>query len=70
MTTEAYLTREGVLKLVENANPDEISPGPKRDWIVDFQRRRPSMQKAEAIREVLKHIGAPDWTLPSPQVVS
>ncbi len=66
---EAYLTREDVLKLVETTDPAEIKPGPQRDWFVDFQKRRPLMSEAQAMREVLERIGAPDWTMPGPQVV-
>lgn len=65
---EKYLTARGVLLMVERTPPTEIKPGPQRDWIIDFQRRRPMMSEAQAIREVLKRIGC-EHLAPRPRVV-
>lgn len=65
---EAYLTARGVLKMVEQTHPTAIKPGPSRDWLMDFRRRRPAMSEAEAIREVLRRIGC-EHLMPGPREV-
>lgn len=61
-----WLTARGVLRMVEMADPADIKAGESRDWIIDFQHRRPGMTEAEATREVLKRIGHEDL-MPKPR---
>lgn len=65
---EYWLSARGVLRMVELTPPAEVKAGPSRDWIVDFQRRRPGMTEAEAMREVLTRIGC-GHMMPKPSVV-
>lgn len=63
-----YLSARGVLRLVELTDPKDIKAGPSRDWIIDFQRRRPLMTEAQATREVLKRIGC-EHLMPRPKAL-
>jgi hypothetical protein len=65
---KAYLSARGVLRMVELTNPMEVKAGPSRDWIIDFQRRRPFMNEAQAIREVLKRIDC-EHLMPRPKAL-
>jgi len=65
---EYWLSARGVLRVVELTDPNDVKPGPSRDWIVSFQRRRPGMDEAEAMREVLTRIGHADM-MPKPRAI-
>ena len=65
---EAYLSPRGLLLMIERTHPTEVQAGSSRDWIVDFQRRRPLMTEAQATREVLKRIGC-EHLMPRPKAL-